>query len=527
MSTETDYDDLFIEENEIEEEIPKENWKIMVVDDESDVHEVTKLALKQFSFNGRGLEIISAYSGNEACRIIEEHPDTVMILLDVVMESDTAGLDVVKFIRDTLQNTFVRIVLRTGQPGVAPAQEVILNYDINDYKDKSELTSERLFTTVIASLRAYQDIITIEENSRSLEELVRASSSIFELDSSERLISNILGQLNNILGPVDHSFFCGIPAFYKNEPNKEPILLAGTGKYESLFNQKLADIISPDQLEDIKKSYSEEETFFVNNRAIVYFKSKNNLANVAFVEECKETDKLARKLVDVFSTTAASALDNLHLFEQFCKVQKSAVNSLLNLAKQKDEKVGNFMQGVAELAMRIAHEIHAEGRLKESVSQAFVKQIGLASILHDIGNVGILYGEAVSPANDEFDLSSKSTSASARIFEETAKKTSGRNYLTMAAEIAIARSERYDGSGYPNGISGDSIPLSARIISVAEFFINQTTRLAMPEGWPYERTMARLNEEAGQRFDPLVVETLQQSIKSELEWPSTWITFDS
>lgn len=130
-------------------------WKIIIADDEPEVHTVTRLVLRDFSFKERPLLFLSAYSGEETQRLIEEHPDTALLLLDVVMETDHAGLEVVKYIRDTLKNTFVRIILRTGQPGQAPERKVISTYDINDYKDKTELTSDRLYTTVMASLRAY------------------------------------------------------------------------------------------------------------------------------------------------------------------------------------------------------------------------------------------------------------------------------------------------------------------------------------------------------------------------------------
>ena len=96
------------------------------------------------------------------------------------MEADHAGLEVVKFVRDELQNKMVRIVLRTGQPGQAPEDDVVTNYDINDYKDKTELTSQKLRTLLRASLRSYRDIRTLESNRQGLEKVIEASKGIFE-----------------------------------------------------------------------------------------------------------------------------------------------------------------------------------------------------------------------------------------------------------------------------------------------------------------------------------------------------------
>jgi len=149
-------------------------WKVMIVDDEQEIHDVTKIALDGFVFQGKPISFISAYSGEQAKALLKEHPDTAIIFLDVVMEENDAGLQVVKYIRDTLQNNLVRIILRTGQPGEAPEEKTIINYDINDYKHKAELTRRKLFVTTIAGLRAYYDLMLIETNKAALKQTLEA-----------------------------------------------------------------------------------------------------------------------------------------------------------------------------------------------------------------------------------------------------------------------------------------------------------------------------------------------------------------
>ncbi len=149
-------------------------WIVMIVDDEQEIHDVTKIALDGFVFQGKPISFISAYSGEQAKALLKENPDTAIIFLDVVMEENDAGLQVVKYIRDTLQNHLVRIILRTGQPGEAPEEKTIINYDINDYKHKAELTRRKLFVTTIAGLRAYYDLILIEINKAALKQTLEA-----------------------------------------------------------------------------------------------------------------------------------------------------------------------------------------------------------------------------------------------------------------------------------------------------------------------------------------------------------------
>ncbi|OQY47244.1 MAG: hypothetical protein B6242_05595 [Anaerolineaceae bacterium 4572_78] len=141
---------------------PNQAWKILIVDDEKEIHNITGMALKKIMFKKKTIKLYSAYSGEEAKSFIEEHPDTALILLDVVMETDDAGLQVIKYVRKILKNQLVRIILRTGQPGQAPESQIIVSYDINDYKSKTELTKIKLFTTVIAALRTFDLLNTIE-----------------------------------------------------------------------------------------------------------------------------------------------------------------------------------------------------------------------------------------------------------------------------------------------------------------------------------------------------------------------------
>ncbi len=131
-------------------------WKVLVVDDEKSVHDITATSLKGFLFEGRGLSIINAYSGQEAKTLFDQHPDTALMLVDVVMETQSAGLNFVHYIREKLKNDIVQIVIRTGQPGMAPEYEVISKYDINAYYSKTELRIQKLISLVTTSLRMYK-----------------------------------------------------------------------------------------------------------------------------------------------------------------------------------------------------------------------------------------------------------------------------------------------------------------------------------------------------------------------------------
>jgi PAS domain S-box-containing protein len=173
-------DDLFFADDEVDQGLTEENWKILIVDDDPEVHKVTQLALKNFIFEGKSLKFINAYSGEEAKQLIALHPDIAMILLDVVMEKDDAGLEVVNYIRSFLKNEFVQIILRTGQPGKCPETAIILNYEINDYKTKTELTKPKLLTVVVTALRTFNEIKKLDDSKAKLEKVAQEKNQLYQ-----------------------------------------------------------------------------------------------------------------------------------------------------------------------------------------------------------------------------------------------------------------------------------------------------------------------------------------------------------
>ncbi len=182
-------------------------WKILVVDDEESVHAVTRLAFALFQFQGKPIEILNAMSGTEAQALFHEHKDIAVALIDVVMESDHAGLDLVRYVREELENREVQIIIRTGQPGFAPEEDVILDYDINDYQCKTDLSHTRLKTAVISALRNWQNIQRIEEANlgRIQAESIALSKSLFLAQMSHEIrtpMNGVLG-ITELLGMTE------------------------------------------------------------------------------------------------------------------------------------------------------------------------------------------------------------------------------------------------------------------------------------------------------------------------------------
>ena len=322
----TDDDEiLFVEDDDHEisgadKNLLEHPWKILIVDDEQSIHDVTRLALKGIRFQHREVMLMHAYSGQECIDQLKEHSDIALILLDVVMETEHAGLDAVKYIRNELGNRFVRIILRTGQPGQAPEHHVILNYDINDYKEKTELTEKKLFTTVVSALRSFEDIISLEKNRQGLEKIIDATAGVFRQKNMETLFNGILTQVLSIvrLNEDDYkkSTSC-LMAVFKDLLEKDHVgdmtVFTGTGRFETVTGQHLNEVLTPDIIDSLNTAVVQESNLYACDQFIVYVKN----GSVIFIETTKELDEIEQHLLDMFCENVSIAYENSQCFRQY------------------------------------------------------------------------------------------------------------------------------------------------------------------------------------------------------------------
>tara|TARA_B110000503_G_scaffold135681_1_gene216673 strand:- start:3847 stop:4770 length:924 start_codon:yes stop_codon:yes gene_type:complete len=178
--------------------VSQSKYKILIVDDDEDVHAVTQLSLRGFKHQGKRCEFLAAHSGKEAVDMMAAHPGVSVVLLDVVMESDHAGLDACRAIREDLNNQFVRIILRTGQPGSSPEKETIDTYDIDGYLAKSEMTANKLYSTIRTALKAWTELDDLERHRRALALIHECSMSVYSFDPVEVALERILDTASKI-----------------------------------------------------------------------------------------------------------------------------------------------------------------------------------------------------------------------------------------------------------------------------------------------------------------------------------------
>ncbi len=491
---------------------PDRCWKVMIVDDDPEVHSITTLVLKNFTYDRKKLFFLHAYSANEAKKIIGQHPDTAVILLDVVMESHDAGLALVEYVRKVQNNSFVRIILRTGQPGQAPEESVIVEYDINDYKEKTELSSQKLFTVMISSLRTYRDILVIEANRTGLKRIIDASANLFELRSLKQLASGVLTQLVSIMHMDPDAIVVDTSGFTATRSGKSFAVLAATGKFQGLTEITSYNELPERVFHDLQEAISRKKCLYYPDRYIGYFKSELGAETVIYCEGWKELNELNKSLIEIYCANVHIAFENAHLNKEIEDTQKEIIYTLGEIAEARSQETGFHVKRVSEYCRLLAE--------KCGLHPSLVEVLRLASPMHDVGKVAIPDSILNNPgplSADEF-----STMKNHALIGHDMLGASSREIMKAAAIIAVQHHEKYDGSGYPRGLTGEEIHIFARITTIADVFDALCNDRVYRKAFDLPEVIAYFKKERGGHFDPALVDIFLANIDAFLAIHNTF-----
>lgn len=482
-------------------------WKLLVVDDDAFVHKVTNMVLKDYQFEGRGLDTIEAYSAEEGkCKLLE-HSDIAVILLDVVMETPHAGLELAQWIRNDLKNEMVRIILRTGQPGEAPEREVIFEYDINDYKEKAELTSLKLATTVTTAIRSYRDILTIERNRVGLARIVESSPTIFKTQSMGRFASGVLSLLSSTISFEDNSIMARASGIAASKNNGQFEIIASTGTYEKARGHSLDSIGDQKAIDCIRQAYNKKQNCFSGDSFAGYYRTSSGSENIIYLSGYGPISESNQSLIKLFSANISVAFDNIDQNKALAETQQELLFTLGEVVETRSSKTGNHVHRFAEYSYLLARKM---GMPREQA-----ECLRLASPMHDVGKIGIPDTILLKPGrldDEEFDIIKRHTTIGHDIL-----KDSNRPVLQTAALVALQHHERWDGSGYPQGLKGEAISLEGRIAILADIFDALSSPRVYREAWPMNEVLAYIKDNSGSIFDPRVVTVFLDNLDRIME----------
>ena len=320
-------------------------WKIAVVDDERSIIDVTRLALKDLEIEGRYLQFIEANSAAAGYQLLCDHPDTAVILLDVVMETPDAGLRLVDTIREKMANHMIQIVLRTGQAGYAPEEEVIKRYEINAYKTKSELTRSKLFTTIATAIRSYKHLQMLHESRQGLRAVIDASAQMLSERSVQSFSAGVLRQIDALFGMASHSFFCvsrrpaAGPFVFKNARDGF-VVVAANAQFSDWYGKTIEDLDQDSAYVEItRRALQHKAHQFTTGISCLYLHTPSGWEGAVVAGASLSLQAADPELLQVFCLNVGLGLENAKYF------------TYLNQAAFKDELTGLLNRhGVIEAA---------------------------------------------------------------------------------------------------------------------------------------------------------------------------------
>jgi len=495
--------DFLLDDEQDGEVTAEPAWQILVVDDEPGIHQVTSLALSGVRFKDRPLQLLNAYSAAEALDVLAAEPDIAVILLDVVMESEDAGLRCVREIRERLCNTHVRIILRTGQPGQAPERTVIGDYDINDYKEKTELTRDKLYVSVIGTLRNYDDLMTIERSRRVIEanraglvKIIDACSTIYRTQSIARFAQGVLEQLQALICIDQEALFARSSGIASLAGERVGAIVAATGRYAHATGKDLRDAVDARLLPAIDRALSDGRSVAGADHFVGVVRTRIGDVNLLVIDGPIDLSAADETLVELFCRNVGIAYDNLLLREEMEETQREIVYRLGDLVETRSNETGNHVKRVAEISYILALEL--------GLGDEEAEVLRAASPMHDIGKIAIPDEILNKPGKldpEEWAVMQTHVTIGWNMTKDVKPRV-----WQAAATVALEHHERWDGSGYPQGLAGEDIHILGRITALADVFDALSSRRAYKPAWPIDEIVAYIRAESGRHFDPRVVE---------------------
>lgn len=484
------------------EDLQKAPWKILVADDDEEVQKVTSFVLQDFEFMGRGVEIFHAYSAEEGLAIAEEHPDIAVALVDVVMETEFAGLEMIKQIREELENKLMRIILRTGQPGVAPEKDVVIKYDINDYREKTELTFQKLQSSLITALRSHVDLLTIENGRLGLKKIIEISATLFNLQGTKNFAACLLEQVVSLLKFNSQTLSGQISSFAAGAGLGDPfVITAATGDYQQHLAKNIDQLTDPVIIQDIADAKRLKAGFKKEDRMMFFFQTANGEAMIIYIRGVGEFSANERRLLDVFRSNISIAFDNLSLKNEIMATQKELMLSLGEAIEIRSVETGQHLSRVSKLSLFIAEKLGLAERESE--------KLALISTMHDVGKITIpddILNKPGRLSDEEYEIMKTHAYHGYKLLSK-----SRHELMTDAAIIALQHHERHDGLGYPSGLKGDEIHIFARIVGLVDVYDALLSARAYKPSWTREAILNYISSHSGKRFDPQIVDVFVEN----------------
>ncbi|PWC36432.1 response regulator [Azospirillum sp. TSO35-2] len=489
-------------------------FRVLIVDADPALLATARTALDGLAIDGAGVTLDSVTSAAEARTALQEHPDTALILLEIALEGGRAGLELIAHLRRDLGNRRTRIVVCAAHPDAASEEEAITANDVSDWRPKAELTPRALRTAVAGQLRTFAGLQALAAGRKGLARMLVATTGLLEMRTPDVLFPNILPRVVGLLGIGHHALLC---IQGDTLPRDRRIRVrAATGRFARWKDVDLAELGEPRVEAALDRLSPGSETIVEPDFCALRLRASGGITGMIYVEGRNDGTAREWQLLELFRNKCSIAFENALLIEELNTSQKATVLAMGALAEYKDNAATGHLQRMERLVGAIARELHRREAFRDELDADFVEKVGLAALLHDVGMLSVsdeTLGMPGELTGIDMQMIQRHTEIGHRILAEAAVPLRGRSLLSIAAEIARCHHERYDGSGYREGLKGDAIPISARITAVADVFDALITRRQYRGAWLVEDAIAWIIERSGRDFDPRVVDAFVHVVR--------------
>lgn len=472
-------------------------WNILLVDDEEDVLEVTRMVLEDLTFEDRPLNILTSRSAREAREMFERHDDIALAFVDVVMETEHAGLDLVKYVREQLHNDRTRLILRTGNPGAAPERDVVRYLEIDDYKEKTELTADRLGTAVLTSLRSYRNLLSRLHFQEGLELVIAAATPVRGpgrlTDHLDTFVAQCARIMDFAIGPgrahglvLQHGA-AGLRA------------VGGFGRHAGAHDGEPARRIVRALADEAFDGKTPASPMLRSAQGLLLSHESHPRESFhLWIADARPLPPDASKILQLFLGQCSGVLSSVLLQQEVIDAQTEVLYRLCEAVESRSKETGSHIRRIARYAAEL-------GRLA-GLDEQQVQLLEAASPLHDIGKVSI--PDHILHKPGKLDAAEWEVMKTHSTLGYTLLSHPNLAVMQAGAEIARSHHEKWDGSGYPLGLAGDDIPLPGRIVALVDVFDALLSRRAYKHPWGIEEVIEELKTLRGRHFDPWLTDLL-------------------
>ncbi|MCW7752663.1 HD domain-containing protein [Desulfobotulus sp. H1] len=463
-------------------------WEILIADDDPEVHRVTRLVLADFRFENRPLAIHSVYSGSETVAFVSNNSNTSVLLLDAVMEDDMAGLVAANRIRKELGNRNLRIILRTGQSGKTPENMAVDSYEINDYREKSDLSARKLHSVLTTALRNFRELTAIQTERDALHHILKATSPLSGHRAPSGFAHSVTDQLLHLLCPK------------KSGPRALRIrfsAMAPSGMSICKARRQMGDCPSVPALPLMARSAT-GKTIRID------------------IQSLPAPSEKEITMLRIFTVHIADVLDTL-LEHQPDITDADSFSQLLShaIAHTGPKENTGHLHRVGAFCHFLA--------LRAGLGKDAAEELRRASPLHDIGKLAI--PQKILNKNGPLTEEERAIVRTHPDIGFELLHTGGKPELHTAAIAAREHHERWDGNGYPLGLSGKDIHIAGRITAIADVFDALIHDRSYKKAWPLHHAVRFLKQKAGTLFDPHLVPCFTEDMASLTRIHSQWPNF--